>query len=173
MLSHVTLLSKDLVRAGKFYDAVLSTLGFTRRSIPNGGPPAACWDQPGGGLPRFYIYVPPGGGTTAWGNGSIVGFQAPYLEAVAIAYHAGLAHGGTDDGPPEMREQYDVGYYRAYIKDPDGNKIHIVYRGKPHRRDLLDDNRKPFAHSPRAAAAKSPKNRNDGTNSNARTDPQP
>jgi catechol 2,3-dioxygenase-like lactoylglutathione lyase family enzyme len=32
----------------------------------------------------------------------------------------------TPDGP---RPHYGNGYYGAYLRDPDGNKVHVVYRG--------------------------------------------
>ena len=37
--------------------------------------------------------------------------------------------GGIDEGAPNDRDQYGTGYYGAYIRDLDGNKVHIVYRG--------------------------------------------
>ena len=49
--------------------------------------------------------------------------------SVKESYAAGLQNGGVDDGAPGERVHYRVGYYGAYIRDPDGNKIHIVYRG--------------------------------------------
>ena len=66
------------------------------------------------------------------GNGSMVAFLAPSQDAVHTAYTDGLAHGGRDEGAPGPRPQYGKGYYGAYLRDPDGNKIHIV-----HRADLL------------------------------------
>ena len=36
---------------------------------------------------------------------------------------------GPDDGAPGERRRYGVGYYGAYLRDPDKNKVHIVYRG--------------------------------------------
>lgn len=63
------------------------------------------------------------------GNGSMVAFAAPTVEAVAEAHAAGLAAGGTDEGAPGPRPRYGDGYHGAYLRDPDGNKVHIVYRG--------------------------------------------
>lgn len=62
-------------------------------------------------------------------NGGMVAFLAPSAESVDAAYHAGLAAGGSDEGPPGERVRYGAGYYGAYLRDPDGNKVHIVYRG--------------------------------------------
>ena len=49
------------------------------------------------------------------------------------AFHcAGLAAGGTDNGPPGERP-YHPGYYAAFLLDPDGNNIGAVFHG-PHER---------------------------------------
>ena len=42
--------------------------------------------------------------------------------------HAALANGGTDDGPPGMRERYSPDYYAAFVRDPDGNRLEAVTR---------------------------------------------
>ncbi|MFK4823102.1 hypothetical protein ACI0FS_23530 [Ochrobactrum quorumnocens] len=35
----------------------------------------------------------------------------------------------TPDGGPGPRPHYGDGYFGAYLRDPDGNKIHLVHRG--------------------------------------------
>ncbi len=43
------------------------------------------------------------------------------------AFHAAaLAAGGTDDGAPACRPQHGEGYYAAFIRDADGNRIEAV-----------------------------------------------
>jgi len=37
-----------------------------------------------------------------------------------------LAAGGTDEGPPGIRENYNANYYGAFVRDLDGNKIEAV-----------------------------------------------
>lgn len=135
MFSHVTVGCNDLERAAKFYDAMLTPLGLQRRVVvPDGGPPAACWIEPGRALPRFYVYIPFDGKAASAGNGSMVAFTAPSTDAVDAAFAAGMANNGTNEGVPGPRPHYGDGYYGAYIRDPDGNKIHIAYRG-----DLLKE----------------------------------
>jgi catechol 2,3-dioxygenase-like lactoylglutathione lyase family enzyme len=130
MFSHVTVGSNDLGQAAAFYDAVLAPLGLERRVVaPDGGPPAVCWAAPSRSLPRFYVYSPFDGEPANPGNGSMVAFAAPTIEAVAEAHAAGLAAGGTDEGVPGPRPRYGDGYHGAYLRDPDGNKVHVVYRG--------------------------------------------
>lgn len=129
MFSHVTVGVQDLQRAGHFYDVTLAPLGLRRRVVaPDGGPPALCWVADAAALPRFYVYIPRNGEPPTVGNGSMVAFLATSEVAVEAAYAAGLASGGTDEGMPGMRPHYGNGYFGAYLRDPDGNKIHIVYR---------------------------------------------
>jgi catechol 2,3-dioxygenase-like lactoylglutathione lyase family enzyme len=129
MFSHVTVGCTDLGRAGAFYDAVLHPLGLAQRQVlPDGGPASLCWIAPGQSLPRFYVYLPFDGQPASAGNGSMVAFLAPTPAAVDAAYAAGIAASGADDGAPGPRSQYGKGYYGAYLRDPDGNKVHVVCR---------------------------------------------
>jgi len=135
MFSHVTVGTTDLERSAAFYDAVLPHLGFVRRTVtPDGGPSAACWVEPGRPLPRFYVYTPFDGQTAGVGNGSMVAFIAPSPDAVRAAHAAGIRAGGRDEGAPGLRPHYGDGYFGGYLRDPDGNKVHIVHRG-----DLADN----------------------------------
>ena len=132
MLNHLTVGCSELGRAAAFYDAVLRPLGLRRREVePDGGPPAACWVSPDQPFPRFYVSVPFDGRPATVGNGSMIAFVAPSREAVDAAHAAGLSAGGADEGPPGPRPQYSPTYYGAYLRDPDGNKLHVVHRGEP------------------------------------------
>lgn len=130
MFSHITVGTRDLQRAGAFYDAVLFPLGLRRRPVtPDGGPESACWVSSDLPLPRFYVYMPFDRQPPTVGNGSMVAFLAPSTAAVDAAYAAGIEAGGADEGMPGERSRYGPGYYGAYLRDPDGNKVHIAYRG--------------------------------------------
>ncbi|MBY0393782.1 MAG: VOC family protein [Novosphingobium sp.] len=133
MLSHFTIGSSDLERSGCFYDAVLTRIGLVRRPVtPDGGPAALCWVSKDHPLPRFYVYEPYNGLPATAGNGVMLAFSSPDRNAVDLAYAAGIEAGGTCEGPPGERPRYGSGYYGAYLRDPDGNKIHVVYRGDIH-----------------------------------------
>ena len=130
MFSHVCVGSADLDRAARFYDAVLFELGLVQRTVvPDGGPQAVCWAAPGQPLPRFYVYLPLNGQPATAGNGSMVAFLAASPSAVSLAHAAGLAHGGRDEGAAGPRSRYGDGYFGAYLRDPDGNKLHLAFRG--------------------------------------------
>ncbi|MCW2480818.1 VOC family protein [Candidatus Symbiopectobacterium sp. NZEC135] len=55
-------------------------------------------------------------------------FQAKDRESVEAFYRAALTHGGRDNGAPGERS-YHPGYYAAFVLDPDGNNIEVVYHG--------------------------------------------
>lgn len=130
MLSHVMVGVSDRGRAAAFYDALLRPLGLVRRPLLGDKPPAAvAWQMPGQETPMFSAGTPFDGGAPSPGNGAMVAFMAPSQAAVDAAHAAGLAAGGTDEGAPGLRPQYGAGYYGAYLRDPDGNKVHVVHRG--------------------------------------------
>lgn len=127
MFSHITLGVSDLDLAGQFYDALLEPLGLVRRAVtPDGGPTCLCWHEPGVALPRFYAYLPYDGRPCSSGNGTMVAFLARMPAQVDQGYRAALAAGGVDAGAPGPRRNYGPDYYGAYLRDPDGNKIHLV-----------------------------------------------
>lgn len=130
MFSHVTLGADDLDAAGRFYDALLTPLGLVRRQVtPDGGPAALCWRKPGARTPMFFVFQPYDRRPASAGNGTMAAFLAPSPEAVRAAYAAALAAGGRCEGPPGERAHYAPGYYGAYLRDPQGNKVHVAHRG--------------------------------------------
>ncbi len=130
MFSHITVGTNDLARAESFYDAVLAPLGLKQRQVrPDGGPLSLCWIAPHQRLPAFYVYQPFNKQTASPGNGAMIAFKVPSRQAVDVAYCEGMKTGGTCEGEPGERTHYGQGYYGAYLRDPDGNKIHIAFRG--------------------------------------------
>lgn len=130
MFSHIMLGANELPLMIRFYDAVLAPVGITQRPFADeGGPAGAGWTKPGARLPEFFIQGPYNRQTATAGNGVMVAFLSPDKKSVDAAHAAGLKHGGTDEGPPGPRPQYGEGYYGAYLRDPEGNKIHIAFRG--------------------------------------------
>ena len=79
------------------------------------------WGQPGIAVTRPYDGQP----ATA-GNGSMFGLPAATKEQVDAAHAAGVAAGGTCDGPPGQRMPT---FYGAYLRDPDGNKVCVFNMG--------------------------------------------
>ena len=131
MFSHVTLGTNDLARAAAFYDALLAPLGLERADPENedGLPDGVGWVVPGTRTPAFYAHETFDGEPASAGNGTMAAFLAPSPAAVDEAHAAAMAAGGTDEGAPGERPHYGAGYYGAYLRDPDGNKVHVVHRG--------------------------------------------
>ena len=125
MFSHVTIGANDLARAGRFYDAFLAPLGITRFFEREG---LVGW-QRAGEPGRLFVGTPFNKQGATAGNGWMCAFVAPSREAVGAAHAAALANGGTDEGAPGLRPQYAPDYFGAYVRDPEGNKLHVVHRG--------------------------------------------
>jgi catechol 2,3-dioxygenase-like lactoylglutathione lyase family enzyme len=128
MFSHVTTGTQHLHRALAFYDAALAPLGIQR--VP--GTKYAGWAswQRAGHAETLWVGKPQNGQPASQGNGWMVAFAAPSRAAVDEAYAAALAAGGTDEGAPGLRPQFAADYYGAYVRDPEGNKLHFVTRGR-------------------------------------------
>lgn len=121
LVSRVSVGVTDLHRAGLFYDAVLAVVG-ARRIMEHGAGIGY-----GRAFTRFWASVPRDsrGGPVA-GAGSHVCFNAADPEAVVAFHDAGLAVGGYSDGAPGPRPEYAPGYYAAFLRDPDGNKVEAM-----------------------------------------------
>ncbi|WP_419251956.1 VOC family protein [Caulobacter sp. ErkDOM-YI] len=119
MIRYVTIGANDLDRAQTFYDAISAVLGQQR-----------LWRQgdwigygPEGGDAKVFICKPHDGQAARAGNGIMVGLQADNTAQIDAFHAAALANGGTCEGPPGPRPAYGDGYYGAYVRDPDGNKL--------------------------------------------------
>ena len=120
-LDHLSLGTTDLARATKFWDAVLAPLGVVRvwtlgDAIGYGAP---------GGEDRLAIKQRPG--FVAPGSGFHLALTATTRAAVKASFQAAIANGGQADGDPGARPQYGPGYYAAFVIDPDGHRIEVVY----------------------------------------------
>ncbi len=130
MFTHIMLGARDLALQGRFYDAVLTRLGFSRdpdESGDDGGPEGIIWTAPGRRWPQFCVQYPWNGAPATTGNGVQVSFAAASRAAVDAAWNAALAHGGSDEGAPGLRPHYAPDYYGAYARDPEGNKLCFVH----------------------------------------------
>ena len=127
MFSHVTIGTNDLARATAFYDAALAPLGIER--APGKYQTWAAWRRPGEAA-TLWVGRPYDGQPAHRGNGWMAAFAAPSRAAVDAAHAAALAAGGLDEGAPGPRPHFAPDYYGAYVRDPDGNKLHFVRRGE-------------------------------------------
>lgn len=117
MIGYVTLGTSDLARAAQFYDAIAAELGTERMFATD---TAIAWGTPGG-APGIGLTLPFDGQPASVGNGVMVALDARDHAQVDRLYALALAHGGSDEGAPGPRS--DGGFYAAYFRDPDGNKL--------------------------------------------------
>jgi catechol 2,3-dioxygenase-like lactoylglutathione lyase family enzyme len=125
MFSYVSLGTKDIAQAIRFYDAVLAPLGHARIDGYDPDATSAAWglDDPG---PHLWVTQPFDGNPASVGNGVMVSFLAPSRAAVDAFHAAALKQGGHDEGAPGLRPQYGPSFYAGYVRDPDGNKLNAV-----------------------------------------------
>jgi len=117
MLDHVSIAVRDLATGGRFYDAVLAALGH-RRMIER-----RTTIGYGKNYPEFWLNERRGMTPVAPDSGTHVCLRAPSAKAVQAFHAAALAAGGLSDGEPGPRPEYTAGYYAAFVRDPDGNRI--------------------------------------------------
>lgn len=120
MIHHVSVGTNDAQRAKRFYDAVLPIVGIVRMAENEAGL------HYGSGTFHFSVQIPIDGGPATVGNGSHIAFAVEDRSMVDRFYAAALEHGGSEDGAPGVRPDYDANYYGAFVRDPDGHKIEAV-----------------------------------------------
>ena len=123
MIGYVTLGTSDLPRAAAFYDAIAAEMGVARMMEFDG---FIAWGAPGGGA-GIGLTKPHDGNPATVGNGVMVALDAKDRDQVERLYDIALAHGGTDEGAPGPRGE--GGFYAAYFRDPDGNKLNAFVMG--------------------------------------------
>lgn len=129
MIDHVSLPVSDLRKSKPFYEAVLGALGYLslQAQVFDGYSAFGFGDDPDG-EPPFWIGGPaeasPEKAVTP--EGQHIAFAARSRAMVDTFHAAGLAAGGTDNGPPGLRPQYHADYYAAFLRDPDGHRIEAV-----------------------------------------------
>jgi catechol 2,3-dioxygenase-like lactoylglutathione lyase family enzyme len=115
MIDHAAVNVTDLEAAKSFYSKALEPLGYSL--MFEVGDFLGFGDA---GAPNFGVVRrdPVGGGHVA--------FRCEDHASVDAFYEAGIAAGGTDNGPPGLRPHYHENYYAAYVHDADGNNIEAV-----------------------------------------------
>ena len=117
LIDHLQLVVRDLAASRRFYQAVFDTIG-----VPLGGEgPDFFWADE--------LFISSASSEAAAGQLTGRHHLAFQARDSATAFHtAAIAAGGTDNGAPGERP-YHPGYYGAFVLDPDGNNIEVVYHG--------------------------------------------
>jgi catechol 2,3-dioxygenase-like lactoylglutathione lyase family enzyme len=122
MIGYVTLGTNDLPRASKFYDELLALTGCTQQMDWGNG---LCW---GRSMQEAVLGIvkPHNGEPATVGNGVMVAIAAKDPAQVDALHAKALSLGGTCEGPPGPR---GTGFYAAYFRDLDGNKLNAFVMG--------------------------------------------
>ena len=120
LIDHVGLLVKDLAASRRFYEAIMKVIG-----IPAGpaGDDHFSFDE---------LWVSTEKSETAQDDlmGRIhLAFATRDRATVDNFHRVALEAGGKDNGKPGER-RYHPGYYAAFVFDPDGNNIEVVFHGE-------------------------------------------
>ncbi|HEX4026044.1 MAG TPA: VOC family protein [Rhizomicrobium sp.] len=122
MIGYVTLGTNDLARAAAFYDAIAKELGTGRMMETD---QFIAWGAPGGAA-GIGLTMPFDGKPASVGNGVMVALAARDQAQVDRLHALALSLGGTCEGPPGPRFE---GFYAAYFRDLDGNKLNAFVMG--------------------------------------------
>jgi catechol 2,3-dioxygenase-like lactoylglutathione lyase family enzyme len=118
MLDHVTLHVSDLPRSKEFYASALKPLGYL-----------VSMD-----MPQYNVAgLASNGKSDFWLNGDgskqtmHIAFHAEDKDTVDGFFDAAMDAGARDNGKPGYRKDYAPGYYGAFVLDPDGHNIEVVF----------------------------------------------
>jgi catechol 2,3-dioxygenase-like lactoylglutathione lyase family enzyme len=120
MIDHVSIAVRDLDQAARFYETVLGAIGYRKLEAR---PHTVGFGKK---YPELWINRRPSMPAPAEDCGAHVGLRAATAGLVDAFHAAALAAGGSCDGAPGMRPLHGDGYYAAFIRDPDGNRIEAV-----------------------------------------------
>ena len=116
MIDHVVISVSDIEAAKAFYVEALAPLEYRIVMEMEGGCGFGILQKP-----DFWIHQ--GDSTKPRVH---IAFTAASRAEVDAFYAAAIAAGGTDNGPPGLREDYHPNYYGAFVLDPDGHNIEAV-----------------------------------------------
>jgi len=127
LFDHLALTVSDYARSKAFYERALAPLGVS--VIKELG--ETCDFGREGEAEDFWI----GKGPTSFQKSEQLTSLTPVHVAFAArsraevhAFHAAaLAAGGSDFGAPGLRPTYHPNYYGAFVLDPDGHNVEVVY----------------------------------------------
>jgi catechol 2,3-dioxygenase-like lactoylglutathione lyase family enzyme len=122
MIGYVTLGTNDMPRATAFYDALLAELGAGRLMETDR---YVFWGV-SMERPSLCVIKPFNGERASAGNGVMVALAVNDRGKVDQLHARALALGGTDEGAPGER---GGGFYVAYFRDPEGNKLNAFCHG--------------------------------------------
>ena len=121
MIDHISIAVSDLPRATRFYEAVLGAIGYAMLDVR--GSTVGFGKK----YPEFWVNARPDMEPLPANNGSHICLRVRSTELVDAFHAAALANGGSSNGEPGLRPHERLtGYYAAFVRDHDGNRIEAV-----------------------------------------------
>ena len=120
MIGYVTLGSNNIPVAAQFYDALLKEMGAERVMESD---TFVAWSY-GNESPVLSVIKPDDGNVATTGNGMMIALKAGSIESVDALHAKALSLGASNEGDPGLRAG---GFYCAYFRDLDGNKLNFYY----------------------------------------------
>ncbi len=118
MIGYITLGTNDIKRSATFYDKLLAEIGAKRMMeqetfIVWGNSPTQA---------ALSVTKPFDGKPATVGNGVMVALAVKEPAQVDKLHKKAIELGAPDEGAPGPRGE---GFYAAYFRDPDGNKLNV------------------------------------------------
>lgn len=121
MIDHVSVAVSDLSAATRFYEAALGAIGYSALDV------RGATVGFGKTYSEFWLNARPDMDPLPAHPGAHVCLRVRSTELVDAFHAAALANGGSSDGLPGLRPHDGAsGYYAAFIRDLDGNRIEAV-----------------------------------------------
>lgn len=117
MIDHVSIAVRDLAGCAHFYETVLAPLGYAKLVMR---PKTIGFGKK---YPEFWLNERPTMTPVDADSGVHICLRARDAETVQAFHDAALKSGGSSDGAPGPRSGEMKGYYAAFIRDPEGNRI--------------------------------------------------
>ena len=120
MFDHLEFSVADITAARRFYKPICHAVGIQEVFYDEGERSAGFGKD---GIVRFLLTE-----GTATAPRLHICFVAQSKDSVERAYTGAIAGGGVDNGKPGYRDHYAPGYFAAFVHDPDGHNVEILYR---------------------------------------------
>lgn len=114
ILDHIHVQVRDLEASRPFYRAVVRALGLQEE-----------WEEADDHLKFREFYLDQTDGQVTHAH---FAFRATSQEQVRTFHRLAIEAGGQDNGEPGYRKYHNE-YYGAFVLDPDGNNVEVVYNG--------------------------------------------
>lgn len=119
----------DIIASGSYYDAILQPLGYTNvfeYLSPDERHQAIGY----GVVPNEDVFTIKGRNSEflSPGPGFHFTFSAKSCEAIETWHRRGTEKGAIDKSGPKVWTDFGPNYYAAYLTDPDGLQIEVVFK---------------------------------------------